>query len=101
MSGRYLEMGGSAEFEVVMTKLRDIAMTPLPPNTKTLLMSVVEFRAANWGCPPETEGDEGGEGSAGEGENSSKDAAGGRPAVNGEGDLPVVSLEAKMYGKTL
>ncbi|KAF2354982.1 MIF4G-like type 3 [Trinorchestia longiramus] len=50
MSGRYLQMGEIDDLENVMVKLRDIAMTPIPPNIKNLLMSVVEFRAANWGC---------------------------------------------------
>lgn len=86
MSGRFLEMGGSSEVEEVMSKLRDIAMSPIPPTIKTILMSVVEFRAANWGQGPATEEEK-------PTENSGETTT---PATNGDESLPV--LGTVFYG---
>ena len=70
----YLRM--RPQVEDVMAKLRDVAMSPIPSNIKTMLMSVVELRAANWGFGP----DEG-----------APAPDGGPATANGADQLPVVS----------
>ncbi|XP_018007605.1 putative uncharacterized protein DDB_G0271606 [Hyalella azteca] len=89
MSGRYLAMGETDDIDAVMTKVRDITMTSLPPNIKSLLMSVVEFQAANWGCNPDEAGD------AKPGEDSEEKSAS-RSVAAANGGLPV--LGTVFYG---
>lgn len=50
MSGRHLDQGEGGPLEGVMGRLRDVAVGSIPNNTKHMLLSVLEFRAAKWGA---------------------------------------------------
>ncbi|XP_076068261.1 polyadenylate-binding protein-interacting protein 1-like isoform X2 [Oratosquilla oratoria] len=56
-TGASLDSGEGSEMDVVMCTIKDVAMTaPCSPNTRSLLLSVVELRAANWGRLPSSPG---------------------------------------------
>ncbi|KAG0727143.1 Polyadenylate-binding protein-interacting protein 1 [Chionoecetes opilio] len=52
-TGNTLDLTNRSDMDQVICSLKDVAMTaPVSSNTRSLLLSVIELRASNWGCGP-------------------------------------------------